>query len=225
VSLKKCQTGCASDTVIEAVLKETFLTVVLVNSYVDFGDYDKTVKTYMDDRYQYKGMPGYNKRIKLYARENSVELADSLFQYTQPENLEFISVENTDQDIQEFSTWNNYFEVTLMVDPVKANYKRVVFSFFDLVGNLGGVFEILRAISSLSVALFAAKMLRFSIFKRLYHVEDNAESDKQNQNFTNKMRNNTSLRVYPTMEERKGNNDPFYDKEDDPSKSPVISSN
>ena len=146
VRLQKCSTGCQPDAVIENVINNAFLTVVIENSYLDFDDYETPLKRFLDDRYSYRGLSTHKKRIKLYARENSAELADDLVQLTGPKELEFLNLESAEVDVHPLSGSNEYFEVVMFLDPIKAIYTRTVFSFFDMFGMLGGVFEILSII-------------------------------------------------------------------------------
>jgi len=100
----------------------------------------------LDDRHSYAGLSTHKKRIKLYARENSAELADDLIQLTGPKELEFLNLESAEVDVHPLGGANEYFEVVMFLDPIKSIYTRTVFSFFDLFGMLGGVFEILSII-------------------------------------------------------------------------------
>jgi len=56
-------------------------------------------------------------------------------------------------------------------DPVVQSYERSVFSFLDLTGNLGGLFEVLQIVGSFMVGLFAGKTFLFSIISHLYQVD------------------------------------------------------
>ena len=66
LSMTKCVNGsgviCETNANIEAKMDTVLLNIILVNTYFDFDDYSSPVKTYMDDRYTYDLLPGYNKR-------------------------------------------------------------------------------------------------------------------------------------------------------------------
>jgi hypothetical protein len=61
--------------------------------------------------------------------------------------------------------------MTFTKDQFSEAYERSVFSFFDLTGNLGGLFEILELSGSLFVGFFAGKIFLYSILSRLYQVD------------------------------------------------------
>ena len=202
IKLKKCSTGCAPDAAIKAVLEQSFLNNLMVNSYVDFDDYETPVKNYMDDRYSYRGVSTMNKRARIFIKENAVDLTDSLLPLGGSTEQSFLSVDSTDHDVQAF-LGTSYLEVMMVLDPEKTTYSRVVFSFFDLFGMLGGVFEILSILCGLIVGLFSKHILLFSMFKKLYHTENDIGEDYQKHNYGNHNigdRNHT--RVFP-MEESK----------------------
>jgi len=73
-------------------------------------------------------------------------------------------------------------KISVVADPQKDNYNRVVFSFLDLFGQLGGVFELMCIWMGLIVRFFSKNVFLFSIFKRLYHTEresDQNDNDKE----------------------------------------------
>lgn len=141
-----------------------------MNSYMDFEDYESPVKIYMDDRFSYRGVPGFKKQVKMYMKENTVEMSDSLLGIGQPTEQKFFSIENAVHDIFTFAE-QDIFEVNFLLDAQKDAYTRTVFSFLDLFGKLGGVFEIMCISMGLLVGLFSKNVLLFSMFKRLYHTE------------------------------------------------------
>ena len=109
---------------------------------MDFEDYDTPVKNYLDDKYTYRGLPGFGKQIVMYVKENSVELSDSILGLGQTTSQDFFRIDNTVHDLHPYRE-RDFFEVAFVLDPQKDTYSRVVFSFFDLFGQLGGVFELM----------------------------------------------------------------------------------
>lgn len=163
-------TGCQPDAVIDAVLQNSYLTLAILDSYMDFDDYETPVKSFLDDRYLFKGTPAFRKQVRVYLRENEVNLADSLIPLGQSRQEEFINVDRADTDLQVISG-ETYLDVIFVLSPEKVLYNRDVFSFFDLFGLLGGVFELLSISLGLIVGFFSKDTLLFSIFKRLYHTD------------------------------------------------------
>ena len=65
-------------------------------------------------------------------------------------------------------------------DEISMEYSRSVFTFLDLTGNLGGLFEILEIAGSLIVAVFAHKIFLYSLLSRLYQI-DTYEPEENNE--------------------------------------------
>jgi hypothetical protein len=181
-----------------------------MNSYVDFEDYANPIKTYFDDRHSYKGVPAFTKRIKLYAKENLAEFSDNIVQIGSAEEHEFISVEKSDFDMETFSS-NNYFEVSIVLDPEKVSYQRVVFSMFDLSGMLGGLFEILTILCGFMVRLYSKHSFYFSAFPNLYQVEQNARI--KNTQISSLSTLNDSRKIVPIHLEETKKKEASYDKD------------
>lgn len=58
-------------------------------------------------------------------------------------------------------------------------YERVVFSFLDLFGNLGGVFEIFSMFGGYIVAIFASRYFNYSIISSLYQIDASCKAGGQ----------------------------------------------
>ena len=52
-------TNCAPDAEIDGMMNNGRISFVIINSYVDFDDYENVIKTYTDDRLIY-GLSGGN---------------------------------------------------------------------------------------------------------------------------------------------------------------------
>ena len=144
--------------------------VVIANSYVDFDDYENTIKTYIDDRFVYRVNPGFYRESHLNLRSNHVKLADDFLQIGDTQDQQFYSVETFANDFI-FSNLGPYVSVFLNMEEREDTYERTVFSFFDLTGLVGGVFEILELAGGLFVSIFAHRLFMFSMLKDLYQVQ------------------------------------------------------
>lgn len=176
------------------------MSVYFVNSYLDFEDYDKPIKQYIEDRYTYRALPTYKKLIKMYIKENYVELSDNILGIGQSEEQKFLSVDNQIQDLHPSAVAARevYFEILLTLDPQKDYYTRTVFSFLDLFGQLGGVFELMCIWMGLIVWFFAKNVMFFSIFKRLYHIEREEDNNHQESADEHKDENNNGATTAKT---------------------------
>jgi hypothetical protein len=86
----------------------------------------------------------------------------------------FYGVERIDSDISlEFAS--TLLSATMLMDKTEEHYERKVYNFFDLFGQLGGLYEILTIGGGIFVAFFAEKILMLSLISNLYQVEDKTD--------------------------------------------------
>ena len=160
-----------SDAEIDKAIDSTYIQLAMINSYFDFDDYNKPIKSFLDDQFFYPLTSGFTKNANMYIRQNTAEQKDSLFRY-QPSGTQssFISIESV---IDKFIKTNS--KIVLLAsfykDPKSYNYERTVFSFLDCWGLIGGVNEILEIWGKLIVSLFSGKIFAFSILSALYQAD------------------------------------------------------
>ena len=65
--------------------------------------------------------------------------------------------------------------ITMLIDKTEEYYERKVYNFFDLFGQLGGLYEILTIGGGIFVTFFAEKILMLSLISNLYQVEDKSD--------------------------------------------------
>jgi hypothetical protein len=112
----------------------------------------------------------------------------------------FYSVQRDVSDLS-YEVNGNLLTVNFVIDSIEDFYERKVYNFFDLTGQLGGLFEILTLFGSIFVTFFAEKILMLSLISNLYQVEDREDAS----NLPILTHNNTT-RVMPLnskIEERK----------------------
>ena len=178
-SILNNDTNCASDAEIDAKLLGGRIGIVIVNSYMDFEDYDTVIKSYPEDRFSYKISSGISKEPQIYVRKNYVSLNDNFFQTGLTENKEFYSVSTSDNDFDIDPTGINYARVTIRMEAREDTYERTVFSVFDFTGLIGGVFEIFEIIGGIFVGYFSSTLFLFSMLTNLYQVQKIDDTTEQ----------------------------------------------
>ena len=154
------------------------LSLIMINSYVDFDDYDNVVKTYNDEKFFFKLRKGLTKEPDIFIRKNYVTLNDEFFQMGQTEHKEFYSAESSRSDFDLDPTGTIYAKIAIRMEAREDTYERTVFSVFDYTGLIGGVFEILEVLGGLVVGYFIKNWLMFDILSNLYQVQK--ENGSQN---------------------------------------------
>ena len=148
------------------------LSLIMINSYVDFDDYENVVKTFNDESFYYKIRKGITKEPEILIRKNYVALNDEFFQMGQTQHKEFYSAENTKNDFDLDPTDNLYAKLTIRMEAREDTYERTVFSVFDYTGLIGGVFEIFEVLGGFVVGYFTKNWFMFCIISSLYQIQN-----------------------------------------------------
>ena len=78
---------CHSPSEIDNKIKDTQISILIYDWYVNFNDYENPIKPYVDDVYSYQLAPGFKKQLKLYVKLNEVELSDNYVLIDSPKNI------------------------------------------------------------------------------------------------------------------------------------------
>ena len=179
LNITKCTNGTIEDVTwqseedIEEALMGAELNIALVNSYFDFEDYNKPIQTYLDDRFKYNLVSDIERFITIYVQENEAETNDNYFQYSSDgKSSDFVSVNRVDKELRDAGDSSSLVMSTRFVkDYNYDSYERQVFSAFELIGSLGGLFEIFTILGGALVGTFGNMLFNYSIIKSLYHVD------------------------------------------------------
>ena len=162
----------ASEIFINQLLESARVSILIFNSYIDFDDYENPIKSYIDDRYSYQIIPDLRKVVRTEIRYNKVELMDSLIDIGFHENKEFYSVERSEPDLTSINNYNEYLDFGLTIDSKEDSYERKVYSFLDLTGQIGGLYEIINIIVGMLVTFIASRLFILSIISQIYFIRD-----------------------------------------------------
>ena len=125
----------------------------------------------------------------MYVRKNEYNLYDSVFGFGGDKSGVFYSIESN--KIVPFESNQVYLaQVRFNIDHQIDQYERTVQTIFEVIGIIGGNYEILRISIGLFLATYTNKMLSHEINNKCwFHTHKSQPNDRQ-QNFTNKSRTN-----------------------------------
>ena len=95
ITFSRCfdREDCQAYDDITAAISSTYVHVAVVNTFFDFDDYVAPVHTYLDDRFYFDLVPGFEKEQILYIKQNGAELQDSVWHYTPDgDQVDFIGI-------------------------------------------------------------------------------------------------------------------------------------
>ena len=169
VSLTRCSgTNCQSSEVIDNVLKRTLVTVIILNSYMDFNDFNTPIKTYIEDSNYFYLSSDFSKITRIYLKQNEANLNDDYLRLSSPLNKAFFSTDKTIVDTA--PPFVESIFISILLGPNKDTYTRTVYSIMDLFGNVGGIYGLLQSACGFVVGFISYQILLSSVFRRLYFV-------------------------------------------------------
>ena len=86
---------------------------------------------------------------------------------------------------------NAYLQIYITLDPQIDEYQRTVYSFLDMFGFIGGIFELLSMAGYIVVNFFIKKSYYSSIISKIYHIE----SEQNRESFNSLSKNQKSYHV------------------------------
>lgn len=143
--------NCKTEEEINKRADETNFVVGPINRYFDFNDYVTPIKSYYDDTFTYSVAPGLHKTAILFVRRTTVEMNDSLIQLGDTKKEQYYHLTGNKMDLTLEEEDGVLMTIFIQQDPIEDLYNRRVYSLFDLTGQLGGLFGIMKLIGAFIV--------------------------------------------------------------------------
>jgi hypothetical protein len=167
--------SCETQENIFHFVRNNEIEVVYLDNYFDTRSFDTPIKSFITQKYSY-GLLQYNSKFaKMLIRENKIELMDSVFQYQNYNKTTFYSISDERVDIGDLNTY--YFRARISPDSHKVTHTRTVFSLFDMLAQIGGVYNVLSSISFLIFWFYAEKMMYYWVLRKSYQFNSKEETD------------------------------------------------
>ena len=151
-----------------------------MSGYFDFDDYETPIKTYVEDSISIEMVKNKLTSELIDVRRDQVELSDNIFYNAGFTKKEYYSISDQNQMSFEIdSTSNQIIVVNFRLSKTSLHYERVVYSFLDMFGFLGGLFDFLLFIGYIFISNFQDKYFQNEIISKIYQVEvdkDHAEN-------------------------------------------------
>ena len=173
--------NCKSESEIKSVLNTNYIDIALISSYFDFEDYENPIHYYLQDMNLFNLIPTLGLQVQYQAKQNQAVMNDDFFLGSQglTNEASFYSIDRKRVTYSSIEFNNAYLQVYITLDPQVDQYQRTVYSFLDMLGFIGGIFELLKTFGYLLVCYFIKKEYYSLIISKLYHIEG-GQSTKQN---------------------------------------------
>ncbi|CDW90070.1 UNKNOWN [Stylonychia lemnae] len=178
ICLAPCQnqTGsnvtCAPQKDIESYFSTVDFQVRYVNQYFDFQDINDPVKSYIEDRYFVPVQTTQQKGMEMFVKKGFSQLSDNYFPFQLTENVPFVSVDNFIHYTSRVDYYGAcYVKLVLRIDLEYELYTRKVYTFADLLTELGGIYSSLFALGSIFVGVLSENIFYTQIIKDVYQTK------------------------------------------------------
>ena len=115
------------------------------------------------------------KRVIFLYRNNTANLIDDYIQYGQSAQKNFFQVVNTKEQV-ELETKGELASIYFRFDPQYDIYERRIYSFGELLGQIGGLFQIILMVGIVIVSIFSDRLFVSSIIKKIYQIDETREN-------------------------------------------------
>ena len=161
--------GCKSNNEISDLIETHSIYVAILSSYFDFDDYEAPVHHYLQDLNIYGLVSSLTQVASYRVRRNQAHLNDNIWLGVQGKStqMEFYSAYKDNYLISEIGTEQTLLQIYFNLDVHIDQYQRTVFSFLDLLGFIGGLFQIFKMFGFTFAFYFANKSYYFSVLSRL----------------------------------------------------------
>lgn len=174
-------------------MRESKLTFSFRNVYFDKQNFTEPTQKYLDGQFFWDIMPGFRKKNDIYIGKNEAELQDEVIQLGTGKSMDFYQLSRSRDQIELMGTDEQFASIYIRFDPYTDQYERRVFSLSDLLGQVGGIYEVMLITGMILVGIFQERLLISSILNKIYQIDKtrDAEIMRQKKELKNKKKNKT----------------------------------
>ena len=164
ISIEKCGNGSSAqwktDGEIERFLQLAEIVFLFKNNYFQFNNIGTPIKQFLQEK-RIGVRSGTQTIITIGVKNNDYVLKDTLTQFTQEEGR-FLSFSHIDsQFINEYGRQFGF--IILEIDNESEIYERSVYSLWEYIGQIGGIYEIIEVFTAFIVTTYNGKMFMLSL--------------------------------------------------------------
>eukprot|EP00347_Sterkiella_histriomuscorum_P018613 403344852 len=164
---------CGSTQQIKDYLRLDAFELRFASQYFDFNDQVTPIKKFIEDRYFLPIQTSQKKSMNVFARKSTVTLNDGIIPFFgNGESIEFVKVDNIKPYNSEigYNYDNCYILISLRMDFEGELLTRDVYTFTDLLSDIGGIYSSLFAFGAIIVGIFSETLFYKQMIKDIYQA-------------------------------------------------------
>jgi hypothetical protein len=190
-------------------------------SYFNVEDYDDPLGSVLENKFNYALLPGYTIERHLKIRVNTAYDFTSLFYAFAPIEYTYYSIDRVQDRLLPENANKDALIVYLQLDYQYLTTERKLYTFYDMLGQVGGFMGIVIWLASLTVSSFSNNMYTMNLLSHMYKIdseEKNNSSKVQNLDIdksNTKWKNTPKSSVNVMREEEKHPQDATAENQED----------
>lgn len=150
------------------MISESYIQFLISDKYLDFKDIENPIKRKISDtQYVMTDLSKFT-YYEMHVNNNEYELYDNLiWSDTVTKTGEFLTFDKNTQGVLPNNSDDNFMIIDFKQSDKVNQYERHVYTFFDLMGNIGGFFEIFEIAFAVFVGYFSSKIYEHSLLNGL----------------------------------------------------------
>ena len=160
-------------------MKSYWVRLSILSTYFDYDDYENPLKTFVDDQDLYGISNQFSTYLDVKVQQNKAYLSDNLFYSFSPEEKTYYNVKHRNYRIINGSLIeDSLMGIFISLDKESEEYERVVYTFIDMFGFLGGLFDFLLFSGFIFIQYTTENSYLNSVFSKLYQVRVDENSSQ-----------------------------------------------
>ena len=185
IKVKKCENTTENnnhwkpDSEIVSWMSNRHFHAAILSAYFDYEDYTNPIKTFVEDTDIMTLIDGFWQSLEVKVQQNFANLADSLFYSFGYDTKSYYNAGRKIYKTEniEYNSGNSAI-IYISLDRVSEQYERVVYSFIDMCGFLGGLYDFMFFFGYLIISTLTERLYYSDIFQKLYHIRTENSSKK-----------------------------------------------
>ena len=165
-----------SDAEIANVLNTNIVSFAIISSFFESNDFENPVYHYLQDSNEYIMSMTLTEFVTFTVNRNNAYLEDSIYFGSQGSSdaVSFYSINQKNLKYAGADPAGTLLNVMISIDQQINQYRRTVYSFFDMFGYIGGIFGMLSTFGQLIVEVFATRIFYARVIS---HMQDKFSHD------------------------------------------------
>ncbi|CAI2362987.1 unnamed protein product [Moneuplotes crassus] len=181
-TIKRCSSNlsgfCKSENEINDKINSQKFFVAISNYYFDVEDYDNPVNVTFEDEFNYSLIKEMTVEKTLRVRINKAYDYTNIWYPSNPKEYTYYSIESVKDDLQAEDGSGDLARINIILDKNYKIVERKVYTFYDMLGQVGGVMGIIYSLGSVCVNIFSGKIYIMTLLSYFYKVERRPDTQK-----------------------------------------------